>query len=202
MSMNEITTSERIIDCALELFKQRGFDNVTINDICNAVNITKRTFYYHFKSKDDLLGKFYTKVYDLNKQSISRLLSASNFWEQIWIIVGDYVDYTIQYGHEILKQVFKANLNENKGTFSLEDALVQQLLLPIIKKAQEAGHVRNQSSPESLYEATCHIVIGIAVMWCIHNGGFDEKSIILSNLEALFDVPPEFSLINTTHGKK
>ncbi|AYO31658.1 hypothetical protein D2962_14560 [Biomaibacter acetigenes] len=76
-----------------------------------------------------------------------------------------------------------------------------QLLLTIIKKAQEAGHVHNQSSPESLYEAACHIVIGIAVLWCIHNGGFDEKSIILSNLEALFDVPPEFSLINTGKSK-
>lgn len=62
MNMNEATTSERIIDCALELFKQKGFDNVTVNDICNAANITKGTFYYHFKSKDDLLGKFYTKV--------------------------------------------------------------------------------------------------------------------------------------------
>lgn len=55
-------TKERIIDVSLELFSQKGFDAVSVRDICKRVNIKESSVYYHFKSKqailDEILSRF------------------------------------------------------------------------------------------------------------------------------------------------
>lgn len=48
MSHQESKTKELIRDTAIELFKKYGYEKVTIQQICKACQITKRTFYYHF----------------------------------------------------------------------------------------------------------------------------------------------------------
>jgi AcrR family transcriptional regulator len=50
----EIRKSE-ILDAAEKLFAARGYEAATVNDILTEVNIAKGTFYYHFKSKEDVL---------------------------------------------------------------------------------------------------------------------------------------------------
>jgi AcrR family transcriptional regulator len=44
-----------ILDVAERLFAVKGYEASTVNDILEAVQIAKGTFYYHFKSKEDVL---------------------------------------------------------------------------------------------------------------------------------------------------
>ncbi|MEK4301427.1 TetR/AcrR family transcriptional regulator [Oceanobacillus sp. FSL W8-0428] len=44
-----------ILNNAEKLFRLKGFDNVTMNDIAKESNIAKGTLYLHFKSKEELL---------------------------------------------------------------------------------------------------------------------------------------------------
>ena len=46
---------EKIIDTSWELFRRKGFGETTINDIIREAGISKGTFYYYFRSKDNLL---------------------------------------------------------------------------------------------------------------------------------------------------
>lgn len=46
---------EKIIQVAAELFHKYGYNSVGLSTILNEVEIPKGSFYYYFKSKDDLL---------------------------------------------------------------------------------------------------------------------------------------------------
>jgi AcrR family transcriptional regulator len=49
-------TRERILTSAYLQFRRQGFTRIGVDEIAAAAKITKRTLYYHFRSKDDLLS--------------------------------------------------------------------------------------------------------------------------------------------------
>jgi len=49
-------TRLRLFRCALELFAKRGLSNVTVEDITEAADVGKGTFFNYFQSKDHVLG--------------------------------------------------------------------------------------------------------------------------------------------------
>jgi AcrR family transcriptional regulator len=49
-------TRKRILDAAYALFRRRGYGRVSMDEIAAATAVTKRTLYYHFESKDQLLA--------------------------------------------------------------------------------------------------------------------------------------------------
>ncbi|MGD9693283.1 MAG: TetR/AcrR family transcriptional regulator [Phycisphaerales bacterium] len=50
-----MSTRQRFIDVAADLFYTHGFHTVGLDNILDAVGVTKTTFYNHFESKDDLI---------------------------------------------------------------------------------------------------------------------------------------------------
>ncbi len=49
-------TRKRILDAAYRLFRRQGYSRVSMDEIAAATRVTKRTLYYHFESKDQLLA--------------------------------------------------------------------------------------------------------------------------------------------------
>ncbi|VAW82178.1 Transcriptional regulator, AcrR family [hydrothermal vent metagenome] len=46
---------QRIVIAADQLFYHQGYESTSFTDIANAVNISRGNFYYHFKTKDEIL---------------------------------------------------------------------------------------------------------------------------------------------------
>ena len=49
-------TQKRILDAAYKAFRRQGYSRVSMDEIAAATGVTKRTLYYHFESKDQLLS--------------------------------------------------------------------------------------------------------------------------------------------------
>lgn len=49
-------TRSRILEAAYRQFWRKGFSRVSMDDIAAAAGVTKRSLYYHYDSKDALLG--------------------------------------------------------------------------------------------------------------------------------------------------
>ncbi|MEV3961227.1 TetR/AcrR family transcriptional regulator [Nocardia sp. NPDC050193] len=50
----KLRTRRALVDTALELFTENGFDNTTLDELCDAVEVSKRTFFRTFTSKEDV----------------------------------------------------------------------------------------------------------------------------------------------------
>jgi len=68
VSRREITTPkaeetrERIVDAALTLFREKGFDETTMRDIAAAAEVATGAAYYYFRSKEELVMAFYART--------------------------------------------------------------------------------------------------------------------------------------------
>jgi AcrR family transcriptional regulator len=58
MTRSSIPTRERIISAASTLFYNDGIRGVSVDAVAEKAGVTKRTLYYHFRSKDDLVEAY------------------------------------------------------------------------------------------------------------------------------------------------
>ena len=56
-------TRRKILDVAFRLFLEKGYDHTTIQDIVDALGMSKGAVYHHFKSKEDILDHLYDRYY-------------------------------------------------------------------------------------------------------------------------------------------
>src|ERR1700761_4485557 len=58
MARSAIPTRERIVSAANALFYNDGIRGVSVDAVAAKAGVTKRTLYYHFRSKDDLVAAY------------------------------------------------------------------------------------------------------------------------------------------------
>jgi AcrR family transcriptional regulator len=56
VSPRQADTRQRILDVALELFAEQGYEKTSLREIAERLNVTKAALYYHFASKEALLA--------------------------------------------------------------------------------------------------------------------------------------------------
>lgn len=69
-----MNTKELILQEALKMFSNQGYDSVSIRDIAKAVNIKESSIYYHFKNKQDILNSLVSKF----EEHVSMLIGKLN----------------------------------------------------------------------------------------------------------------------------
>lgn len=58
MARTDTSTRDRIISAASKLFYDDGIKGVSVDAVAEKAGLTKRTLYYHFRSKDDLVAAY------------------------------------------------------------------------------------------------------------------------------------------------
>ena len=66
-------TRDRILDIALDLFIDKGFDKTSLREIAERLGFSKAALYYHFASKDDILLALHYRLHDLGHEALTRL---------------------------------------------------------------------------------------------------------------------------------
>ena len=81
---------QRLIECAAELFWKNGYSATGISEILKQTGLPKGSFYFYFKSKDDLAAavtEYYQKILLEQFQSSSQ----GNDWESFIEEIFDYL---------------------------------------------------------------------------------------------------------------
>ncbi len=67
------STKERILDIALRLFTEQGFDATSLQEIADHLGFTKAALYYHFRSKDDILMALHLRMHQIGRERLDQL---------------------------------------------------------------------------------------------------------------------------------
>lgn len=67
------STRERILDIALELFVEQGYDGTSLRDIAERLGTTKAAIYYHFERKQDILLELHLRLHALGREALDQL---------------------------------------------------------------------------------------------------------------------------------
>ena len=76
--MSDPTTREHIVEAADRLFYQQGYEHTSFADIAGVVKISRGNFYFHFKTKDEILDAV-----------INRRLAEKRQMLECWEIEGE-----------------------------------------------------------------------------------------------------------------
>jgi AcrR family transcriptional regulator len=68
-----MNTRERILDIALDLFIDKGYDKTSLREIAEKLGFSKAALYYHFASKDDILLALHYRIHDVLQETLGLL---------------------------------------------------------------------------------------------------------------------------------
>jgi AcrR family transcriptional regulator len=171
-----------IIKKAIELFKAEGYDQVSINQLCEACGISKGTFYYHFGAKDEIIFHYYESLSSKLIEVMPIMVQQMSYKDKLWVLTEYWIDNTISLGPNLLKAFMIAEAEkglrhflpytsyrqgESKGSYDMQ--------IELIKQGQTQGTIRKDITPESLLQTFISALIGIAFDWSSTNGSYDEK---------------------------
>jgi AcrR family transcriptional regulator len=73
MPASPTSTRERILDIALELFNEQGYDKTSLRQIADRLGVTKAALYYHFERKEDILLELHLRLHRLGSGILDEL---------------------------------------------------------------------------------------------------------------------------------
>lgn len=195
MAVASSKNTDKIIKAALELFKEKGYADVSVSDISRAAGIPRSSFYSLFASKDDVIIYMLEGLKGDYQTMLSQIVSAKNDLERIWMIYDKYLQLTLDLGVDLASTLLELELRDRIGLFDFTQELFPWLVT-LVKNCQAAGMIRNQNTPENIVTLGMRIAIGAAYSWCSSRGDFDLRLAALSEHEILYDVPPEYRIYN------
>ncbi|PFN92195.1 TetR/AcrR family transcriptional regulator [Bacillus thuringiensis] len=130
---------------AIQLFQERGYENVTVQDITTACGIAKGTFFNYFPKKENILLFLGDSQIDLWNESLKTYKNMEHPKGKIKLVLGDLLDRFTGHGDFMKHAVFEII----KSNYLVENELksIQQLqegLSSIITEAKEAGTLNSQ----------------------------------------------------------
>jgi TetR/AcrR family transcriptional regulator, fatty acid metabolism regulator protein len=141
---------DRIIESALRIFAEKGFQDATISEISKAAGVSDATVYEYFKSKEELLFAIPEEITENSIRETQKVLPYLRGAEsKLRAIVQGYVatyETNPQYANLIMLQL-KSNRNFLKTKAYKVVRSAAQMLLACIKEGIEDGTFKKDIDP-------------------------------------------------------
>jgi AcrR family transcriptional regulator len=185
---NNRRTKAAIVENALRLFGEHGYDGVTVEEITRAAGVAKGTFYSYFPVKSDIIVEEFWKIdryyatyaernlrrYDGAEEKLRAFTRAQ--MRYVRDEVGNdslkilYVNQTLTRGGD------KVIVNPERQWYRIVAALIAQ--------GQADGDFRRDLDADELARGFNRSMRSVFLDWCIADGGFDLVKEGLAHLEA------------------
>jgi AcrR family transcriptional regulator len=161
-------THERIFRAALQLFAQRGFMETTVEDITEAADVGKGTFFNYFPTKEHVLATFGAE----RLAAVERAIEHAKRGPVLPVLRELLVDFAGQANENpaLLRAIYAAHASCAPVRAELQQRIRagRRLLAQIFSLAQKRAEIRRDISPQELARLTQMVFLGVAVAWCLN----------------------------------
>lgn len=174
MSTEKKSVKDRIVSAAWALFRDKGYDDTTVDDIIQLSDTSKGSFYYYFEGKDALLSTLSTILDSRYAELEEEMLPEQNSFEKLM-----YMNYE---AHRLMEEQIEVDLLASLYSTQLISKGKRNLLdhnrtyYQLLRKIIEEGHVRNEISRDhSIEEITKYYSLcerALVYDWCLNKGSY------------------------------
>ncbi len=163
-------TRERIFRAAMQLFAERGFFNTTVEDITEAADVGKGTFFNYFPSKEHVLGVLHEiqlgKVEEARAAAHAGKLSIHELLRQFMLRIAEEPGRSQLLARGLLATLFSSEPVREMLVETM--TRVRKLLGDVLKLGQQRGEIRRDLSPEEMTRAFQQSVLGTVLLWSLN----------------------------------
>ena len=165
-------TRERIFRSALQLFAARGFLETTVEDITEAADVGKGTFFNYFPTKEHVVAHYGEERLHELERSLERVRAGR---ESVLAILKDLATDLAGQSSEspdLIRSVFAANLSCAPVRSELQKRIHRgsELLGEIFAVGQQRGEIRRDVPASELGRLMRLIFMGVTIAWAINPG--------------------------------
>lgn len=178
-------TRERLFRAALQLFAEKGFAETTVEDITEAADVGKGTFFNYFPSKDHILLAF-------GEMQLGKLEAMIAAWRTSGEPIRNFLrSLGVRMTQEPVRNpaVVRALLQGYLSTTPVRAAMidlqrrVQALHTEMIQTGQERGEIRKDMPASEIAHAFRQTIFGTLLMWSLSG-----DATLNARMESAFDL--------------
>jgi AcrR family transcriptional regulator len=162
-------TRERLYRAALRLFAERGFQETTVEDITEAADVGKGTFFNYFATKEHVLAAFGGERIAAVEHALDQARATKG---PILDVLRDLAVNAAGQSKEspaLLRAIYAAHATSADVRAQLQKRMQmsRRLLAEIFSLAQQRGEVRRDLSAMDLARRTQIVFVGVTLAWAV-----------------------------------
>jgi AcrR family transcriptional regulator len=176
---------ERLFRAALDLFAQKGFAETTVEDITEAADVGKGTFFNYFPSKDHILLAFGEMQLTKLEAAIENARHSHIPMPEFLHSLGTRMTQEPMRNPGIIRTLLQAFLSTNPVREAMVDMQkrANALHTQIILLGQERGEIRNDLPAAEIAHVFRQAVLGALLIWSLYS-----DASLQSRMETTFNV--------------
>ena len=161
---------ERLFRSALELFARKGFAHTTVEDITEAADVGKGTFFNYFPSKDHILLAFGEMQLGKLEAAVAEARSSNVSVEEFLRALPERMTQEPTRNPAIVRTLLQAYLSTTAVREAMVDMQrrVHALHTQIMKMGQERGEIRTDIAATEMASVFRQTIFGTLLMWSLY----------------------------------
>jgi AcrR family transcriptional regulator len=161
---------ERLFSAALELFAQKGFAETTVEDITEAADVGKGTFFNYFPSKDHILLAFGEMQLAKLESAITAARQTNEPMPEFLRSLGVRMTQEPTRNPSIIRALLQAYLSTTpvrQGMIDLQKRM-HALHTQMIQLGQERGEIRSDLPAAEIAHVFRQTIFGTLLVWSLY----------------------------------
>ena len=180
-------TKEKIFQAAKRILQKKGYEELSIKNICEEAGVSNGSFYHHFKTKDDLLSYYIEDQPKIDPDLLELPDNVEGVEAGIIQVYMNYVKYCRELGVEFMSEYYDTKNQALNAAIRMERPYPIITVQKYVEKAEQAGVVSLNVSIEEFTTDIRMIVIGNVFEWCVKHGEADFEGNMSRSLGKYLD---------------